>query len=196
LRFAQIHFSKKQCGRNNSPFFHPFAEHETCETYPKGTRGSLLCVTNERPSHDLDLIVLLTCHEQSPQLVSAQQFTATEMMVLLPVLFSHPDFCHYETLFASFSGGTTEADIEKARIRLLRAKERGNWDVLMRPVRNIISRARLKLHPIGITVLSLFEAGYVLEPFTDRSLGYKRIRARPGKGDANERKKPDTNNRR
>jgi hypothetical protein len=125
----------------------------------------------------LGFVALLTCHEQHPQVKAAQFFPPSEMLVLLPVMLSYPHFCHYETLFAGFSGGTTEADVEKARRLPSCAKERGKWDMMMRPVRNMLSRARLKLHPLGITVLSLFETGYVLEAHTADSLRRKRVRA-------------------
>ena len=130
----------------------------------------------------LGFIAILTCDEQQPQMTAAQQFSVYEMLLLVPILLSYPHFCHYETLFASFAGGTTEAEVEKARVRLSRAKERGEWDVLMRPVRNLLSRARLKLHPLGITILSLFETGYVLEAHTKESLRRKRVRASINKG--------------
>lgn len=73
----------------------------------------------------LGFVALLTCDEQHPQMKAAQFFPPSEMLVLLPVMLSSPHFCHYETLFASFSGGTTEAEVEQAHRLLSRAKERG-----------------------------------------------------------------------
>ena len=130
----------------------------------------------------LGFVALLSCDEQHPQMQAAQFFSPSEMLLLLPVMLSYPHFCHYETLFASFSGGTTEAEVEQAHRLLSRAKERGEWDVVMRPVRNMLSRARLKLHPLGITILSLFETGYVLQAHTGESLRRKRVRASRKKG--------------
>lgn len=126
---------------------------------------------------DLGFVALLTCDEQQPQMKAAQQCSSYEMMLLVPILLSYPNFCHYEALFASFSGGTTEAEVEQARRLLWRAKERGEWGVVMRPVRNMLSRARLKLHPLGMTIPSLFETGYVLEVHPEGSLRRKRVRA-------------------
>lgn len=116
---------------------------------------------------DLGIVVLLTCNEQNPQMSAAQFFPPAEMAMLLPLLMSYPDYCPNEHLLASFSGGRTEEDIEKARIRLLRAKERGEWDVLMRPVRNALSRVRMKLNDLDIDVRSIFETGYLLRPYTE-----------------------------
>jgi hypothetical protein len=105
---------------------------------------------------------------------AAQFFTPVEVTTLLPLLLSHPEYCPNEYLFASFSGGTTETDIEWARHRLLRAKERGEWDVLMRPMRNYLSRVRHKLNTLRIDVRSIFETGYLLRPYSEGQ--YRRLR--------------------
>jgi hypothetical protein len=76
---------------------------------------------------DLGFVATMTCDKQQPQMKAAQQFSSYEMMLLVPILLSYPHFCHYETLFASFSGGTTEAEVEQAHRLLSRAKERGEW---------------------------------------------------------------------
>ena len=115
----------------------------------------------------LGFAAILTCDEHSPQMRAAQFFTPIEVITLLPLLFSHPEYCPNEYLFASFSGGTTEQDIERARHRLLRAKERGEWDVLMRPLRNYLSRVRHKLNTLQIDVRSIFETGYLLHPYSE-----------------------------
>jgi len=122
----------------------------------------------------LGFAAILSYNGQSPQMRAAQFFSSVEMTTLLPLLVSHPDYCPNEYLLASFSGGTTEKDIEKARIRLLRAKERGEWDALMRPLRNYLSRVRQKLNTLQIDVRSIFETGYVLLPYTEGQ--YRRLR--------------------
>jgi hypothetical protein len=123
---------------------------------------------------ELGFAATLTYNGHSPQMTAAQFFTPVEMATLLPLLFSHPAYCPNEYLLASFSGGTTEADIERARIRLLREKERGNWDMMMRPMRNALSRVRHKLNTLQIDVRSIFETGYVLLPYTYGQ--YRRLR--------------------
>jgi hypothetical protein len=123
---------------------------------------------------DLGFVALLTCAEQQPQMKAAQFFPPSEMATLLPLLLSYPAYCPNEYLLASFSGGTTETDIERARNRLLRAKERGEWDMMMRPMRNARSRVRHKLNTLQIDVRSIFETGYLLRPYTEGQ--FRRLR--------------------
>lgn len=119
---------------------------------------------------DLGFVALLTCDGGHPQMKAAQFFAPLEMATLVPLVVSHPDYCPNEYLLASFSGGATEKDIERARNRLLRAKERGEWDLLMRPMRNYLSRVRMKLITLQIDVRSIFETGYLLRPYTKGQL--------------------------
>jgi hypothetical protein len=123
---------------------------------------------------ELGFVAILTYNGQSPQMTAAQFFTLVEMATLLPLLVSHPDYCPNEYLLASFLGGTTEQNIERSRNRLLSAKERGEWDLLMRPMRNALSRVRHKLNTLHIDVRSIFETGYVVLPYTEGQ--YRRLR--------------------
>jgi hypothetical protein len=96
-------------------------------------------------------------------LLAEQQFTSSEICVLKPLLESYPHFCPYEVLLASFnSGNVTEQAVDRCRERLQEAQEAGDWDQEMRPVRNVLSRTRLKIQTLGIDVLSILETGYVL----------------------------------
>ncbi len=65
-------------------------------------------------------------------------------------------------------------EIERARNRLFRDKERGEWDATMRPLRNALSRVRGKLNTLNIDVRSIFETGYVMIPYTEGQ--YRRLR--------------------
>lgn len=123
---------------------------------------------------DLGFVALLTCDGEHPQMRAAQFFAPLEMATLVPLVVSHPDYCPNEYLLASFSGGSTETDIEQARNRLLGSKERGEWDLLMRPMRNYLSRVRMKLNTLQIDVRSIFETGYLLRPYTEGQ--YRRLR--------------------
>ncbi|MEO6891597.1 MAG: hypothetical protein ABI324_21625, partial [Ktedonobacteraceae bacterium] len=40
----------------------------------------------------------------------------------------------------------------------------GGFEQEMRPVRNVVSRTRLKLLSIGVDVISILETGYMLHP--------------------------------
>jgi hypothetical protein len=67
-------------------------------------------------------------------------------------------------MFANFYNcSVSENTVARARQRLQEALDYGTWDHEMRPVRNVLSRARLKLKSFGIDVLSILETGYMLD---------------------------------
>lgn len=104
-----------------------------------------------------------------PILLAEQQFTTSELCVLLPLLKSYPHYCPYEVLLASFNNGmVNETTIERARRRLHEAQIEGIWDQEMRPVRNVLSRARLKMRSFRIEISSILETGYVLMVLSER----------------------------
>lgn len=111
----------------------------------------------------LGTLSLLVCEQDRPRMVQEQQFTTSEICVLMPLLESYPYYCPYEVLLASFtSGRVTEVTIARCRQRLLEAQEAGVWDQEMRPVRNVLSRTRLKTRAFGIEISSILETGYIL----------------------------------
>jgi len=98
-----------------------------------------------------------------PRLEMQQQFTSSELSLLRPLLELFPHYCPYEVMFASFYNGTVnDATVERCRQRLYEALEEGLWDQQLRPIRNVLSRIRLKLRPFGIDILSILETGYIL----------------------------------
>jgi len=107
-----------------------------------------------------------------PRLVRQEQFTQTEMSVLLPLLEFFPYHCPYEILYASFykDGKVSEADIADARRYLDEVEEGGAWDREIRPVRCALSRARLKIRSFGVDISSILSTGYVLVVIQDKSL--------------------------
>ena len=107
--------------------------------------------------------------DNHPRLMMQQQFTAGEMSVLMPLLEAFPYYCPYEVLLASFQyGNVTEATVERCRQHLQEAQEEGIWDQEMRPMRNVLSRARLKLRSLGIEISTIVETGYILMYVPDR----------------------------
>ena len=123
------------------------------------------------PGHSLALnlafgtLSYLVCEGSStPRLLRQEQFTHTEMSVLLPLLELFPYYCPYEVLYASFygDGKVNEANTADARVHLQEAQEDGIWDQEMRPVRCALSRTRLKVRSLGIDISSILATGYIL----------------------------------
>lgn len=113
----------------------------------------------------LGTLSCLLFHNGEPRLVAEQQFTDSELSLLRPLLDAYPHFCPYEVLHASFaSWHATEQDITASRERLHSAQDTGAWQREMRPVRNVLSRTRGKLHAFDITIASILETGCVLMP--------------------------------
>ena len=98
-----------------------------------------------------------------PRLEMQQQFTSSELSLLRPLLELYPHYCPYEVMFASFYNGTiTDEMVEQYRQRLYEALEADIWDQQLRPIRNVLSRTRIKLRPFGIDISSILETGYIL----------------------------------
>jgi hypothetical protein len=114
-------------------------------------------------NREIGTVALLCCRQELPHMLEEQRFTLNELCVLLPLLESFPYYCPYEVLLASFTNGrATEATIARARQRLQQAQEAGVWDQEMRPVRNVLSRTRIKTRAFGIEISSILETGYIL----------------------------------
>lgn len=92
-------------------------------------------------------------HEQEkPRLLGEQQFTPNEAGLLRPLLASYPDYCAYEVLHANFYAPPESSlldwrdpSVAHSRKRLEAMRKQGRWHEEMRPVRNVLSRTRLKL---------------------------------------------------
>ena len=64
----------------------------------------------------------LVCKQDRPHMLMEQQFTTSEICVLLPLLEAYPYDCPYEVLLASFnSGRVNETTIARCRKRLQEA---------------------------------------------------------------------------
>lgn len=98
-----------------------------------------------------------------PRMIAQQQFTDSEIRVLMPLLDSYPHYCPYEVLLANFTRGcVTDITIAESRRRLQEAQIEGVWDQEMRPIRNVLSRTRIKMRSFGIEISSILETGYIL----------------------------------
>ena len=111
----------------------------------------------------LGTLSLLSNGDTMPRMLIQQQFTASELSLLLPLLEQFPHYCPYEVMFASFYNGViTEDTIERCRVQLQEAQDDGVWDQQMRPVRNVLSRIRYKLRGFNLDIISILETGYIL----------------------------------
>lgn len=111
----------------------------------------------------LGTLSLLENGESLPRLLLQQQFSTSELSLLLPLLEQFPHFCPYAVMFASFYNGTiNEATIAAAQRRLNDAMDDGVWDVQLRPIRNVLSRIRFKLRGFDLDIVSILETGYIL----------------------------------
>jgi hypothetical protein len=112
----------------------------------------------------LGTLSLLGWQNDRPRLIVEEQFTPSEISVLVPLLRAYPSYCPYELILASYEAGRlTEETISRYRARLLEALQQpGGWDEMMRPVRGVLSRARLKLRSFGLVIASVSETGYML----------------------------------
>ena len=130
------------------------------------------------PGHVLALnreLAILSCfvieadEEPWPRLLLQEQFSPNEERILYPLLENYPHFCPHEALMASFyTGQITDADLERYRQRLQEARFAEVRDYEVRPVRNILSRARLRLRKFGIEVCSILKTGYMLKPAEEK----------------------------
>lgn len=102
-----------------------------------------------------------------PRMHKLASFTDMEMLVFLPLISSHPYYAPYEDLYASYTWGTTEKR-DDAREILNAAQEINEWDFAMRPLRNVLSRTRLKTRQLGIEISSILETGYIIMGLFER----------------------------
>ena len=91
-------------------------------------------------------------------LVAQEVVTELEMYVVLALLEAYPQYCPYEVLRTAI----TDEVLSRARTTVHRAVEHKTLNRSMKPIRNILSRCRAKLHAFGIDVRSIHAEGYIL----------------------------------
>jgi hypothetical protein len=123
--------------------------------------GSLLPGKRLILNHDQGILSLLVGEEITEQ----QILTPNEMYVIEELFKTYPEYCPSEVLISAMTGQS----IEQCQEKVLWGLEEGAADVVMRPIRNLLSRCRMKLHPFGIQIKSLTTVGYVLIPVKGRA---------------------------
>jgi DNA-binding winged helix-turn-helix (wHTH) protein len=114
-------------------------------------------VLNTYP-YSLSTYVLTQLSADVHGLVAQEVLTELEMYVLVALLEAYPHYCPYEVLRAAI----TDEVLRHARATVHRAVEHKTLDRSMKPIRNILSRCRAKLHAFGIDVHSIHAEGYLL----------------------------------
>jgi DNA-binding winged helix-turn-helix (wHTH) protein len=114
-------------------------------------------VLNTHP-YSLSTFVLTQLSAEVYGLVAQEVVTELEMYVLVALLEAYPHYCPYEVLQAAI----TDEVLSHARTTVYRAAEHRTMDRAMKPIRNILSRSRAKLHTFGIDIRSLHGEGYIL----------------------------------
>ncbi len=114
-------------------------------------------VLNTHP-YSLSTFVLTQLSADVHGLVAQEVLTELEMYVLVAMLEAYPQYCPYEVLRAAI----TDEVLRHARATVHRAVEHKTLDRTMKPIRNILSRCRAKLHSFGIDVHSIHAEGYLL----------------------------------
>jgi DNA-binding winged helix-turn-helix (wHTH) protein len=114
-------------------------------------------VLNTHP-YSLSTFVLTQLSAEVHGLVAQEVLTELETYVLIALLDSYPQYCPYEVLRAAI----TDEVVSHARITVHRAVEHKTLNRSMKPIRNILSRTRAKLHVFGIDIRSIHAEGYIL----------------------------------
>ena len=116
-----------------------------------------MLVLNTHP-YSLSTFVLTQLSADVHGLVAQEVLTELEMYVLVALLEAYPQYCPYEVLQAAI----TDEALSHARATVHRAVEHKTLDRSMKPIRNILSRCRAKLHSFGIDIRSIHAEGYLL----------------------------------
>jgi DNA-binding winged helix-turn-helix (wHTH) protein len=134
-----------------------FKRHESTQQFlffplPNLLPEGHVLVLNTHP-YSLSTFVLTQLSTEVHGLVAQEVLTELEMYVLLALLESYPQYSPYEVLRAAI----TDEMLSHARTTVHRA-----IDYSMKPIRNVLSRTRAKLHVFGIDIRSIHAEGYIL----------------------------------
>lgn len=126
-------------------------------TLPNLLPAGHVLVLNTHP-YSLSTFVLTELSGEVHGLVAQEVLTELEMYVLLALLEAYPHHCPYEVLRAAI----TDEVLNHARTTVHQALEHRTLNRSMKPIRNILSRCRAKLHVFGIDIHSIHGVGYIL----------------------------------
>jgi hypothetical protein len=112
----------------------------------------------------LHTLNLLSVTDEGPVLLRDQRFTTQEASMLVPLLRAYPNYCSYAILHAHFVHPVvTEKEITHSQQCLAAALRMGTSEREMRPLRNVLSRTRIKLlASFNIDIATIQEVGCLL----------------------------------
>src|SRR5258708_13047345 len=140
-----------------------FRHYETKEQFgvfslPNALAEGHVLVLNTHP-YSLSTFVLTQLSAEVHGLVAQEVLTELEMYVLLALLEAYPQYCPYEMLRVAI----TDEVLSYARTMVYRSAEDKTLNRSMKPIRNVLSRCRLKLHVFGLDIRSIHGEGYILK---------------------------------
>ena len=103
--------------------------------------------------------------EDLPLILTQIQFSPAVFALLLPLLYLYPNTCTYDILLAEYrhQGYANEELIQLVQQELQAVNNTIIWDQILRPLRNVLSRTRIKLNAMGFTIRTVIETGCVLD---------------------------------
>lgn len=108
--------------------------------------------------HELRILTQLQIAREACTIIEQQQFTIQEWELLCALIEHFPYYCP----FASLLSVHERKSLERCQRQVNRALADGTFNALVQPVRNVLSRVRIKLHNFGIEIKSMIETGYML----------------------------------
>ena len=123
------------------------------------------------PNHfliaDTELLMITKVDDSGhiPVFLESQHFTYDEFGLIITILADYSPYCPLANLLQATKGGT----LEEHQRALIEADAEGWMTQLMRPMRNTLSRARLKMKRFDISITSLIGLGYTLTSYSART---------------------------
>lgn len=109
--------------------------------------------------------------ETKPLLLTGQFFSEKEIAAIQLLLELYPNGAPYEVMLAQFHQRISADGIKFYRKKLQEAASQSHGDTFdetMRPLRNLVSRARLQLEHLNFTIGSIQKSQYQLQPKLQR----------------------------
>ena len=109
------------------------------------------------------LLVRLSVDDEGlPQLLGSVVLTAGERVLFLALFTAYPEYAAFDELLAAYHYHSLDEEaIVRGRRQLQTARK---WQEEFLPVRALLTRTRFKVRQLGLEIVSITEAGYLLQP--------------------------------